>query len=245
MKQLFLKPIFSLLFLFSFTACNEKLNAQPNLIASIPEASGVSYCQNSDTLMVANDEGSFYEVTPNGKIINQTKLGDYDLEGVVCEEEQIIFAIEKGSLLRVSRSDFTVKKFKLKGKKAPKLNKKAGIEGIVKIDDEYYLTVQSKDKKEAKFIVVKLGANHAKVKKVIDHSIIDSAGMELHESKLYVVSDKKDKLYIYDLKREKILKKIKLPKFAQEGISFDSKGNVFLANDEGALMKYTKKELGI
>ena len=33
-------------------------------ITNIPEASGISYCKDSNTLMVANDEGTLYEITP-------------------------------------------------------------------------------------------------------------------------------------------------------------------------------------
>lgn len=245
MKQTFRKPTLSLLTLVTLSACNAGTPSNSHKIASIPEASGISFCQNSNTLVVANDEGSYYEINPEGAILSQHKLGKYDLEGVVCEENDFIFAVEKGAVLVVSRANSEVKKFKLKGKKAPKLSKDAGIEGIAKIGSKYYLTVQSKKKEDAQFIVVKLGANHAKAKEIIDHSIIDSAGMEFYNEKLYIVSDKKNKLYVYDLKREKILKKIKLPKFAQEGITFDDKGNVFLADDNGAVMKYTQKELGI
>ena len=69
--------------------------------------------------------------------------------------------------------------------------------------------------------------------------------MEYHNKKLYIVSDKKDKLYIYSIKTNSVEKKIKLDKFAQEGITFDNSGNIFLADDDGAVFRYTKKELGI
>jgi uncharacterized protein YjiK len=91
--------------------------------------------------------------------------------------------------------------------------------------------------------VIKEGQNYAKIEKIIDHGIIDSAGMEFHDKKLYIVSDKKDKLYLYDLKRNKVLKKIKLPKFAQEGITFDDDNNIYFADDDGAVLKYSLKEL--
>lgn len=246
MKPIFLKRTLSLLTLLTLSACSGDLSVKKHRIASIPEASGISYCQNSNTLVVADDEGAYYEITPNGAILSQHKLGKYDLEGVVCEKNNFIFAVETGSILIVSRAKSEVKELKIKGEKGPKLSKKYGIEGIAKIGSEYYLTVQAKkDKKKARFIVIKLGTNHAKVKELIYHGIIDSAGMELFNKKLYITSDKKDKLYIYDLKNNKILKKVKLPKFAQEGITFDKQGNVYLADDNGAVLKYTPKELGL
>lgn len=245
MKPLFLKPTLALLTALSFSSCSDKASSNTHIIASIPEASGVSYCHNTDTLVVANDEGSYYELDLNGAILSQIKLGKYDLEGVVCEDDNFIFAVEDGLVLVVSRNQSTVKELNIKGKKAPKLSKKSGIEGIAKVGSEYYLTIQSKEEKEAKFIVVKLKTNHAKVKEVIEHGIIDSAGMEMFNGNLYIVSDKKDKLYVYDLKQAKILKTIKLTKFAQEGITFDHRGNVFFADDDGAVLKYTQKELGL
>jgi len=211
-------------------------------IVSIAEASGISYCQNTNTLMVANDEGSFYEITPKGVIISRHKLGKYDLEGVVCEDNEITLAVEGGSLLKVDRKSLQIKELKIKGV-GFKFNKKSGIEGIAKIGKFYYLSIQSKKKEKAKLLVVKAGANYAKIKQIINHGIIDSAGMEYHNKKLYIVSDKKDKLYIYNLKTNKIIKKIKLDKFAQEGISFDNHGNIFLADDNGAVFRYTTKEL--
>ncbi|CAA6820922.1 MAG: Unknown protein [uncultured Sulfurovum sp.] len=240
MKQLF-NTLLTLI-TFNFIACAD--NSSNNKIASIPEASGISYCEDTKTLIVANDEGSFYELTSSGKILSEHKLGKYDLEGVVCEKERLMFAVEEGAILEVNRKTLKKKELKLKGKKF-KLSKKAGIEGIAKSGDLYYLSIQAKKKKDSKLLIVKAGVNYAKVVEVIEHGIIDSAGLEFHEQKFYVLSDKKDKLYIYDLKREKILKKIKLPKFAQEGVTFDNNGFVYFADDDGAVFKYSKKDMKI
>ncbi len=214
-------------------------------ITNIPEASGISYCKDSNTLMVANDEGTLYEITPTGKIILKHKLGDYDLEGVVCLKKEVIVAVESGSLLRVNRKSLEMKKVKIKGR-AFKFRKKSGIEGIAKIGKLYYLTIQAKKKKKrANILVIKLNSNSANIMKIINHKIIDSAGMEYHNDKLYIVSDTKDKLYIYDYKKNRVLKKIKLDKFAQEGITFDRDNNIYFADDNGAVFKYSKRELKI
>ena len=224
----------------TLSACS----SENHKIASIDEASGISYCQNSDTLVVANDEGSFYEIKPSGEIISRHKLGNYDLEGVVCGDKNIIFAVEDGALLRVDRKSLETKEIKIKGKDI-KFDKKSGIEGIAKVGDNYYLSIQSKTKEKAKLLVVKIGSNYAKIKKIINHGIIDSAGMEYQHHILYIVSDKKDTLYLYNPKSNHIIKKIKLDEFAQEGITFDNRENVYFADDNGAVFKYTKKELGI
>ncbi|CAA6805930.1 MAG: Unknown protein [uncultured Sulfurovum sp.] len=240
MKQLFNTLL--LLTTLNFTACAD--NQKSDIIASIPEASGISFCQDTKTLVVANDEGLFYELSTDGAILLEHKLGKYDLEGVVCEKENFIFAIEDGAILKVNRQTLKSKVLKLKGK-GFKLSKKAGIEGITKIGDLYYLAIQAKEKKDAKLLLVKAGANYAKVVKVIEHGIIDSAGLQYHNKKLFIVSDKKDKLYVYNLKKNKISKKIKLPKFAQEGITFDNSDFVYFADDDGTVRKYSKTSLKI
>jgi xanthine dehydrogenase molybdopterin-binding subunit B len=70
----------------SFIGCAKPVGEK---ISKIPEASGISYCNSSDTLIVANDEGTYYEINRKGKILQKKKLGKYDLEGVVCEDEKI------------------------------------------------------------------------------------------------------------------------------------------------------------
>ncbi|MEA1879683.1 MAG: SdiA-regulated domain-containing protein, partial [Campylobacterota bacterium] len=146
----------------SIFACS---NSTSHTIASIPEASGISYCQNTQTLVVANDEGAYYELTPKGKILTTYNLGDYDLEGVVCHDEYYIFAVEDGSLLQVNKHTQNIKKFKIKGKKVS-FSKKSGIEGIAYRNGKYYLSIQSK-KKQSKMLVVSLGENYAKVIDII------------------------------------------------------------------------------
>ncbi len=233
-----MKIILTILFSVIFAYSSHK-------ITDIPEASGISYCKDSNTLMVANDEGTLYEITPTGKTILKHKLGDYDLEGVVCLKKEIILAVEDGSLLRVNRKSLTVKKLKVRGR-GVKFRKKSGIEGIAKIGKLYYLAIQAKKrKKRANILVVKLNSNSANIIDIINHQIIDSAGMEYHNDRLYIISDKKDKLYIYDYRKNRVLKKVKLDKFAQEGITFDRDDNIYLADDNGAIFKYSKKELKI
>ncbi|CAA6804030.1 MAG: Unknown protein [uncultured Sulfurovum sp.] len=211
-------------------------------IATIPEASGISYCHNTQTLVVANDEGIYYELTPEGKILTKQKLGKYDLEGVVCHDKHYLFAVENGSLLKVDRSTQNIQSYKIKGKKIS-FSKKSGIEGISFHKGHYYLSIQSK-KKQSKMLVVSLGENYAKVIDIIKHNSVDIAGLQFHDKKLYMVSDKKDKLYVYSLKQNKVLKKVKLSKFAQEGITFDDKHYVYFADDDGSVKKYTTQELG-
>ncbi len=223
--------------LTTITACGDR---KDNKIASIPEASGISYCKNSDTLMVVDDEGTLYEITPHGETLLKYRLGNYDLEGVVCEDSDVVIAIENGYLLKVNRKSLKIERLKIIGD-IIKFSKKSGIEGIAKVNDLYYLTIQSKSKKGAKIVIVKIDLNYAKIIKTIRHEIIDSSGMEYYRDKLYIVSDKMDKLYI--LKDNTVLKEIKLKKFAQEGVTIDSRGNFYFADDNGAIFRYKVNEI--
>jgi uncharacterized protein YjiK len=221
--------------------CLKNDSVKNHIIASIPEASGISYCTDTNTLVIANDEGKFYEITPNGDILATHSLGNYDLEGVVCEDDRFVFAIENGDLLGVNRKTLQQNLYSLE--KVKKLGKKNGIEGIAKVGDNYLLTIQTKDKEEASFMLVAIADGKTKVLKTIHHGIIDSAGLDYKDGILYIVSDKKDKLYLYDLEKEKEIKKIKLPSLALEGVALDEKGNIFFADDNGAILRYTLEEL--
>ena len=239
-----IKAISILLFLllgsFAYSGTKESDNHK---ISIIEEASGLSYCTDTNTYIVANDEGSFYEISPKGKIISRHKLGDFDLEGVVCQKDTLIFAVEKGALLIVDRETLESKYLKIKGNNF-KFNKKSGIEGITKIEELYYLAIQAKKRKNAQILIVKITDNYAKIIDTIKHDIIDTSGLDYHDENLYIISDTNNKLYIYNLKKKKMKKKsYNLPEFAQEGIAFDGNGSLLLADDNGAVFKYTKKEL--
>jgi uncharacterized protein YjiK len=219
------------------------------VIAKIPEASGISYCSKDDTLIVANDEGSYYEISRKGKVLRKTNLGNYDLEGVVCEDEQMIFALENKGMLIVDRQTGEKKKLTLNtmynGKKLPLFDKKSGVEGIAKIGNRIYLAKQSNKKKKSFIAVVKLTPYPSRIIDVIEHHVSDTAGLTYHDGYLYMVSDKEDLLIKYDLDKKKSVQKIKLEKGAWEGIAFDTKGFVYLADDDGRVLKYKKKILGL
>ncbi|RLA76070.1 MAG: hypothetical protein DRG78_19705, partial [Epsilonproteobacteria bacterium] len=161
---------------------------------------------------------------------------------------RLIFAVENKGLLLVNEK--TCKKKKVivnsmyEGKKLPMFSKKAGVEGIAKVGNIIYLAKQSKKKKSSFIAVVRLVPYPSRVLDVINHNIADTAGLTYHEGYLYMVSDKKDLLIKYDLDKKKIVKKISLNKRAWEGIAFDAK-NVYLADDDGYIIKYSKDALGL
>jgi len=224
-------------------------NPSGKVIAKIPEASGISYCNKDDSLIVVNDEGSYYKINRKGKILQKKKLGKYDLEGVVCEDDELFFAIENKGVLIVDSNSGHKKKISLDlsyhGKKISLFNKKAGIEGIAKHGTTIFLSKQSKKKKKSFIAVVELKPHHSKIIDILEHHIADTSGLTYHDGYLYMVSDKKDLLIKYDFQKKKIIQKVKLDKGDWEGIAFDNKGFVYLADDAGRVVKYKKKALGL
>jgi len=233
-------------FIILVSACGAP---EGKVIAKIPEASGISYCSNNDTLIIANDEGSYYEINRKGKILQKIKLGKYDLEGVVCEDKEMIFALENKGILIVDRETGEKKKVIINsiynGKKLSLFNKKSGVEGIAKLGNMVYLAKQSNKKKKSFIAVVRLRPYPSIIVDVIEHHVADTAGLTYHEGYIYMVSDKEDLLIKYDLEKKKSVQKVKLEKGAWEGIAFDHKGNVYLADDDGRVVKYKKKALGL
>jgi glutamine cyclotransferase len=131
------------------------------------------------------------------------------------------------------------------GKKLPLFNKKSGVEGIEKVGNMVYLAKQSNKKKKSFIAVVKLTPYPSRIVDVIEHHVADTAGLTYHDGYLYMVSDKEDLLIKYDIDKKKSVQKVKLEQGAWEGIAFDNKGFVYLADDDGRVLKYKKKRLGL
>ncbi len=235
------------------TACSQKEN---HVIANVPEASGICYSQYSDTLFVANDEGKVYELSPEGKILRKKRLGDYDLEGVACDDKkaQLYFAVEgSDDILVVKQKRLKViKKINInreyKGTTLLVKDKKRGIEGITMDDKYFYLSNQSERKypRSDPSVIVKIdrfSGKKADIKGMIDHKQFDIAGLAMHNGYLYMVSDTDNKLIKYDIQRDKVISVKELPDFAQEGVTFDDQGYIYFADDNGRVLRYLETDL--
>jgi len=248
-----MKNIFYILtVLFFLTSCSAKEN---HVIANVPEASGICYSKNSNTLFVANDEGRVYELSPKGRILRKKRLGDYDLEGVACDEKraQLYFAIEgSDNILVVKQKRLKViKKINInreyKGRTLLVKDKKRGLEGIAMDDKYFYLSNQSERKypRSDPSVIVKIDRTSRKkavIKGMIDHKQLDIAGLTMYKGYLYMVSDTDNKLIKYDIKRDKVVFVKALPNFAQEGVTFDDQGYIYFADDNGRVLKYLETD---
>ncbi|MEA2027877.1 MAG: SdiA-regulated domain-containing protein [Campylobacterota bacterium] len=223
-------------------------------IAKVPEASGICYSNLRDSLFVANDEGKVYELTREGNRIRKVKLGkEYDLEGVACNDKEKLlhFAVEKSESILIVDMDSLkiIKEIKInrayQNQIVIKKDKKSGIEGITIVDGEIYLSNQSMrayPNKDASIVfTVVVNNDKAKISKIINHGFVDVAGLSYHNDILYMVSDKKNLLIKYDISKNKTLSIQKLPKFAQEGITFDNSGYIYFADDKGRVLKIDAK----
>ncbi len=228
------------------------------LLVKISEASGICFSKKSHTLFVVGDEGNLYEITTNGRIVRQKHLGNYDLEGIACDDqkEQLLLAHEgKDAIMIVNQKSFNIQKVvdikrKYRGKLILKKDKKNGLEGITIINDKIFLSNQSnvffpKKDPSVLFSVDKKAKAKVAIKRLYDHGYQDIAGLDYHDKKLYMVSDKEDLLLVYDIKEKKVLKEVKLPPFSQEGVALDDVGYIYFANDEGSILKYKRTTLGL
>jgi uncharacterized protein YjiK len=206
------------------------LNAK--IIAEIPEASGICFCESSKTLFVANDEGYIYEINKKGDILRKKFLGKHDLEGVTCDKNFLYFIDERNILLKISYNFELLEKIEIKDIKK---SKKSGLEGITKYKNYFYVSQQ---KSKYIFLIDKNG-------KLIEKTYIgikDISGIDIHNDILYIISDKNNILIKYNVKTKKIVKKVKLPKFAQEGIAI-TKNNLFFADDNGRILKLKMEKI--
>ena len=227
-------------------------------IAKIPEASGICFSKKSHTLFVVEDEGKIYEISTEGKILRQKRLGDLDLEGIACDDAkgELLLAQEgEDDILIVGQKTLNLKKrINIKRKYHDRLilkkDKKHGLEGITLVDDFILLSNQSKKlgvKKDPSvmFKVEKSDKKKVTILELFEHGHIDISGLCYHDNTLFMVSDRENLLLKYDMKNKKVLATAKLPLASQEGIAFDDDGNLYIANDAGSILKYKRKKFGL
>lgn len=234
-------------------------SGESNVIANIPEASGICFSQKSQTLFVAHDEGKVYEISKEGKILRKKRLGKYNLEGVVCDDVkgELLFAVEgKDSILVVGQKNLKVRN-NIKIKRAyhdkiilKKDKKSHGIEGIAMVDDFLYISNQSHKffpKKDPSLLikVAKDAKKKVTILELFEHGHKDVAGLTYHDKYLFMVSDSENLLIKYSLEDKKVVGTAKLPLFAQEGVAFDDDGHIYFANDRGSVLKYKREKFGL
>lgn len=231
------KHLIALFILIFLSSCNQI--SQMKHIIDIPEASWICYFEKNDSFFVANDEWGVYEISKKWKILQKKKLWKYDLEGIICENNDLyVLQEDTGNLLELEIKNLKIKK-EIKNNLSKKekkkyLDKDHGAEGLAFDWKYFYISTQNKKNNLLQFI---LKDDELKFEKVFDIDMDDLSGLTFYKKDLYILSDRNDVIWKYDIKKEKIIKKIPLPKWNWEGISFDDAGNIYLADDEGRVMK--------
>ncbi len=238
-----MKKIIFLIFVLFLYSCNNVTNKYKK-IAKISEASWICYMQNTNSFFVANDEWKVYEIDKLWKKLQEKNIWNYDFEGIVCDEKnnKIYLLLEDSwNLIKINSSnleivwDFLLDLDKKDRKKY--FNKKSGAEWLAYTGEYFYISTQNKKNNLLKFKIKKDNKN-LKLEKVFDLDYEDLSWMTFYENNLYILSDKNDSIFKYDLENEKIIETKKLSWASWEWIVFDEKWKIFLADDDGAIFIY-------
>ena len=238
-------------------------------IAMIKEASGICYVSKTDTLFVVGDNGFIYEIDKNGNFLNtkDLKLKDSDFEGITYDSKTdwLYIAVEGvDNILVVTRELEYVKEINIDRKDNENReileNSGEGLEAIVVINDEIYLSNQSFEilPKADPSVIIKVNFennNTASIINVIDHGYLNISGMTFYDDLLYLLSDSNNSLIKYDINTNETLQKwhIKgdilddtLKNVALEGVTFDNGEYIYFAVDDkqaGKIVKMSIKTL--
>jgi len=229
--------LLSILFLSSCILYNEN-------VVDIPESSWICYMDTNDTFYVVNDEWGVYNIDSKWEILNSIQLWEYDFEWIYCNndnKELYLLQENKPELLVVDRESFKVtSKIKIKTLSKKKyFNNKSWAEGLTFNKGYFYISFQSTENNLMRW---KLNNNNEELI-ISDTYTIDKedlSWLDFYNNKLYIISDKKEQIYIYDISAESIIETINLNKKHWEWIAFDKDWVKYLADDEWSIIRYTK-----
>jgi len=219
---------------------------------TIEEASGIVYHKSRNTLFVVDDEGLIFELTLDGKIINQKYLGDFDLEGVTTGQNvnELIVAVEGVErILFVDANSLVVKRNINIDRTWDNCeilipDKSHGIEGIHNFNGHLLLVNQSynlKSKQDPSILF--------EIREDIDmqefyiYSITylpfpDLAGITEKDGLLYLLSDDENLILAHDKEKNEVVNQFNITISGdQEGLTFDSAGNLYIAIDGRGVFK--------
>ena len=235
----------------------------------IAEPSGITYHPTRRSLFLADDSGSVHEVSLEGRLIRSKGLSERDIEGITVdpstgmlyaavEDDEVILELEPENLaiqreFRIGR-DFKGEQLLRKGG--------MGIEAIAFVPDASHpeggtfwvgnqsFSLKAKDEPSVVCeVVVPLRSTTAKqADGAIIHAykmnFIDISGLayDAQGDFLVLISDTTNLLV--ELKREgTILRRYLLPGDEQEGIVLDGLGYMYVAQENGEIIKLADRRL--
>ena len=235
----------------------------------IAEPSGITYHPTRRSLFLADDSGSVHEVSLEGRLIQSKGLNERDIEGITVdpstgllyaavEDDEVILELEPENLA-IQREFRIGRNFK-----GEQLLRKGGmgIEAIAFVPDASHpeggtfwvgnqsFSLKAKDEPSVVCeVVVPLRSTTAKqADGAIIHAykmnFIDISGLayDAQGDFLVVISDTTNLLV--ELKREgTVLRQYLLPGDEQEGVVLDGLGYMYIAQENGAIIKLADRRL--
>ena len=229
----------------------------------IAEPSGITFHTNRKTLFVVSDEGELHEMRTDGRPVRSRSLNQNDLEGITMNPTTgLLYAVVEGddAILEISPQTFEItRRFGInRGFEGRELLKKGGmgLEAITFVPNAshpeggtFWVGNQSfslKPNREPSIVcevVVPLSSTNptppeGKIISFFPLSIIDISGLEYDSSRhcLIVVSDTTN-LLVEVVRDGTVLRQHLLPGNDQEGITLDNQGFMYIAQENGEVIK--------
>ncbi len=229
----------------------------------IVEPSGISYHPVRRTLFVVSDEGELHEMRTDGRPVRSGLLNRFDLEGITTNPlTGLLYAVVEGddAILEISPQTFEVtRKFEISREfQGQELLKKGGmgLEAIAFLPNSshpeggtFWVGNQSfslKSNREPSVVcevVLPLTSTNSKeiggsIVSFFSLNIIDISGMSYDPSRycLIVVSDTTN-LLVEVTPDGTVLRRYLLPGDDQEGIALDQSGFMYIAQENGEVVK--------
>lgn len=237
--------------------------------SQIAEPSGITYHPTRRSLFVADDSGSVYEISLEGRLIQSKGLNERDIEGITVNPDTglLYAAVEDDeAILELDPKDLAIQReFRIgRNYKGEQLLRKGGmgIEAIAFVPDASHpeggtfwvgnqsFSLKAKDEPSVVCeVVVPLRSTTAKqsdgtIIRAYKMDFIDISGLayDTQGDFLVLISDTTNLLV--ELKREgTILRQYLLPGDEQEGIVLDGLGYMYLAQENGKIIKLADRRL--
>lgn len=224
------------------------------------EPSGICWHESRGTLFVIGDEGDICEIKADGTPVKQKHLRDGDFEGVTYDRSSgLLYIVEEEaeSIIEIDPETFEIlREFSVPREFEGRTLLKAGgegFEGITFVGDAdhkdggvFYVanqafTLSNEQDISAVFLVelpLRSKAGEARITGYFEPGVIDLSGLNYDSStgNILVISDSTNTIFEYSRKHE-LLSFYAFPGDNQEGVTVDSEGYIYIAQDTGGIIK--------
>lgn len=216
------------------------------------EPSGITYVSDTDSFYIVGDEGNLYEIDKNAQLIRSVRLGDFDLESITYNKnKKLLYCLEEKSIsmLEIRVTDFKI--LNIIPLKILKAKKRIQFESLLYISsdkengDEFFIGSSIKNKAKNKGVLTSFILKDKKVtfNKEFEIPVWDIAGLGLYNNTIYIVSDREDRIAMFDLTLETLIGKSKITGAHQEGIILDPSGIMYIVDEIKLIYKYSFSDL--